>query len=152
MPLENTAGDEKVGAVKPSAQGPPPAGKRSARLLGWESRRIGSSLPRREGPLGGVGQPCRAFTLLASADFLFAAWLAWMTPLEAALSSWREAAWASSCAFATSPDSTASRVLRIAVFSEDLTALLRRRAFSFVLIRLIWDLMFATERCLCLVR
>src|SRR5690348_1829897 len=68
-----------------------------------------------------------------------------MTPFEAALSSSREAAWASSCAFATSPDSTASRALRIAVFREDLTALLRSRAFSLVLIRLIWDLMFATN-------
>src|ERR1700753_3196634 len=88
--------------------------------------------------MAGKGQPCRAFTLLASADFLCAAWLAWMTPLEAALSSSREAAWASSCAFAASPDSTASRVLRIAVFSEDLTAFLRWLAFSLVLIRCVW--------------
>jgi hypothetical protein len=35
--------------------------------------------------------------------------------------------------------------LRIAVLSEDFTALLRSRAFSFVLFRLIWDLMFATK-------
>ena len=54
------------------------------------------------------------------------------------------ARWAA-VAFSTSPAATASRALRIAVLSEDLTALLRRRAFSLVLIRLIWDLMFATK-------
>ncbi|CAM5255434.1 hypothetical protein SANTM175S_01956 [Streptomyces antimycoticus] len=47
-------------------------------------------------------------------------------------------------AFSASPAATASRVRRMAVFSSDLTALLRSRAFSFVLFRLIWDLMFAT--------
>ena len=49
-------------------------------------------------------------------------------------------------AAATSPASAASRYLRMAVFSEDLTDLLRSRAFSLVLMRLICDLMFATLR------
>src|SRR5579871_4075904 len=89
--------------------------------------------------------PPRWLTFLASADFLFAAWFLWMTPFETALSSWREAARVSSSAFATSPASTASRALRIAVLSEDLIDWLRWRAFSLVLIRLICDLMFATE-------
>ena len=90
-----------------------------------------------------VNQAPIVFTALASADFLLAAWLAWMTPFETALSSLRDAYAAASCAFATSPVATASRVRRIAVFSSDLYALLRRRAFSFVLMRLICDLMFA---------
>src|ERR1044072_2695509 len=85
------------------------------------------------------------FARLAMADFLFAAWLAWMTPLLAALSSLRLASCSSSMALSFSPASAASRNLRIAVFTEDLTDLLRWRAFSFVLIRLICDLMFATR-------
>src|ERR671930_583695 len=80
---------------------------------------------------------------LAMADFLLAAWLAWMTPLPAALSSFLLASRSSSTAFSLSPASAASRNFRIAVFTEDLTDLLRRRRFSFVLIRLIWDLMLA---------
>jgi hypothetical protein len=43
------------------------------------------------------------------------------------------------------PASAASRKRRTAVFNEDLTLLLRKRAFSLVPIRLIWDLMFATK-------
>src|SRR5882757_4099664 len=68
-----------------------------------------------------------------------------MTPFETALSSARDASRVYSVAFSTSPAAAASRALRIAVFREDLTALLRSRAFSLVLIRLIWDLMFATN-------
>src|SRR6478735_12561071 len=68
-----------------------------------------------------------------------------MTPLATALSSARAAARWYSVAFSTSPAAAASRALRIAVFREDLTALLRSRAFSLVLFRLIWDLMFATN-------
>ena len=49
-------------------------------------------------------------------------------------------------AASTSPASAASRNLRTEVFSADLTALLRCRAFSFCLLRLIWDLMFATRK------
>ena len=44
-----------------------------------------------------------------------------------------------------SPESAASRKCRMAVFSDDRTLLLRRRATSLVRIRLIWDLMFATK-------
>src|SRR5258708_8693083 len=68
-----------------------------------------------------------------------------MTPFETALSSWREAARVSSSALAWSPASTASRALRIAVLSDDLIDWLRWRRFSLVLIRLIWDLIFATN-------
>lgn|SRR5215211_282257 len=67
-----------------------------------------------------------------------------MTPLDVALSSARDAACASSVALAVSPAAAASRNRRIEVRRADLVALLRRRAFSFVLIRLSWDLMFAT--------
>src|SRR4051794_2031131 len=67
-----------------------------------------------------------------------------MTPLLAALSSCLLAVFISSVAVATSPASAASRNLRMAVFSEDLTDLLRRRACSLVLMRLICDLMLAT--------
>src|SRR5438105_4759190 len=68
-----------------------------------------------------------------------------MTPLLTALSSFLAArAWAA-VAFSRSPASTASRVRRIAVLRADLADLLRCRAFSLVLIRFIWDLMFATK-------
>src|SRR5689334_25155391 len=78
------------------------------------------------------------------ADFLFAAWFAWMTPLLTALSSLVEAALRASLAAAASPDSAAFWNLRIQVLSSLLTALLRSVAVRFVLIRLSWDLMFAT--------
>ena len=81
----------------------------------------------------------------AIADFLLAAWLAWMTPLLTALSSWRAAALNAAWASSFLPCSAASRNWRIAVLSADLTLLLRRRATSLVRMRLIWDLMFATE-------
>src|SRR5438094_6863337 len=81
----------------------------------------------------------------AIADFLFAAWFEWMTPLLTALSSWREACRNAVDALSLSPDSAASRKLRMAVLSELLTLLLRSRAASLVRIRLIWDLMFATK-------
>src|SRR5215467_4476879 len=83
---------------------------------------------------------------LAIADLRFAAWFLWMTPLLAALSRLAHAVRMASVASATSPASAASRNLRTAVFSDDLTALLRWRAFSFCLLRLIWDLMFATRK------
>src|SRR3954463_3889774 len=69
-----------------------------------------------------------------------------MTPLLTALSSLRDADCSAALALAGSPVSAASRKERTAVLSEDLTPLLRRRAASFVRIRLIWDLMFATEQ------
>src|SRR5688572_10163226 len=86
----------------------------------------------------------RAATDFARADLRFAAWFAWMTPLAAALSSLRDAVARVTVAVSLSPAATASRTLRTWVFSSDLTDLLRRRAFSFVLMRFIWDLMFAT--------
>src|SRR5450631_4943403 len=67
-----------------------------------------------------------------------------MTPLLAALSSWRLTARSSSGA-SGEPASAASRKRRTWVLSEDFTALLRSRAFSFVPMRLIWDLIFATR-------
>src|SRR4051812_22470354 len=91
------------------------------------------------------GQPSLA-AREAMADLRLAAWFLWITPLLTALSSWREAAWASSAAFAVSPASAASRNRRMCVRRADLMALLCARAFSFVLFRLIWDLMFATGK------
>src|SRR5215471_12580440 len=69
-----------------------------------------------------------------------------MTHLLAALSRLCDAARIATAAASTSPVSAASRNLRTAVFSDDLTALLRCRAFSFCLLRLIWDLIFATRK------
>src|ERR1700753_620430 len=69
-----------------------------------------------------------------------------MTPLETALSGLREATCSAAVAASTLPDSTASRNLRTWVRSSDLTALLRWCAFSFCLLRLICDLMFATRK------
>src|SRR5260370_13606810 len=82
----------------------------------------------------------------AIADLRFAAWFLWMTPLLAALSRLCDAVRMATVAASTSPESAASRNLRTAVFSDDLTALLRCRAFSFCLLRLIWDLIFATRK------
>src|SRR5262252_6820634 len=82
---------------------------------------------------------------VAIADLRFAAWFLWMTPLLAALSRLCDAVRMATVAASTSPASAASRKPRTAVFSDDLTALLRCLAFSFCLLRLIWDLMFATR-------
>src|SRR5258706_8404953 len=68
-----------------------------------------------------------------------------MTPLLTALSRAREASRRSVAAASASPLAAFSLNLRTAVFSDDLTALLRTRRFSFCLLRLIWDLMFATR-------
>src|ERR1044071_5252560 len=78
------------------------------------------------------------------ADFLLAAWLAWVTPLETALSSLVDAARSASEAASLSPAAAAARNLRTHVRSSLLTALLRSVAFSLVLMRFSWDLMFAT--------
>src|SRR5918994_6875783 len=83
-------------------------------------------------------------TDFASADFLLAAWFSWMTPFETALSSLRDASTRAVDAASLSPPATASRTRRMCVLSSDFTALLRRRAFSLVVMRLIWDLMLAT--------
>ena len=80
------------------------------------------------------------------ADLRFAAWFLWMTPLLAAWSSLREASRSSTVAVSLLPAALASFSLRITVFSDDLTDLLRSRAFSFCRLRLIWDLMFATRQ------
>src|SRR5699024_5847127 len=87
-------------------------------------------------------------TSFARPDLRFAAWFWWMTPLEAALSSLREATFSALSAASASPAETAVRTLRTWVLSSDFTARLRSRAFSFVLFRLIWDLMFATKTLL----
>src|SRR5699024_7690095 len=91
-------------------------------------------------------QALSLFAAWAMADFLFAAWLRWMTPLDTALSRSRLVERSSSVAWAWSPASTAPRNLRIEVRSAERTAWLRCRAFSLVRLRLIWDLMFATRK------
>src|SRR6266516_1703567 len=105
------------------------------------------------GRCDGIWGRCRARQLLLSsaqrlaiADLRLAAWFLWMTPLLAALSRLCDAVRMATVAASTSPASAASRNLRTAVFSDDLTALLRCRAFSFCLLRLIWDLIFATRK------
>src|SRR5688572_29207164 len=92
--------------------------------------------------LEGTRQSEAAF--LAMDDLRLAAWLPWMTPFEAALSSAFIASRPAATAASLSPASDSSRNLRTAVFRRDFTAWLRWRAFSFCLLRLIWDLMFAT--------
>src|SRR6266550_8684941 len=69
-----------------------------------------------------------------------------MMPLLTALSSCRDARRIASAACSLLPASAASRNRRTAVRSDDLADLLRRRAFSLVLMRLIWDLMLATRK------
>jgi len=56
--------------------------------------------------------PQREATRLASLDLRLAAWFLWMTPLETALSSLREAALRCSSAASLSPASTVSRTRR----------------------------------------
>ena len=89
--------------------------------------------------------PYRDETFLAMDDFLFAALFLWMTPLLTALSSLVEATLSASAAAETSPDAAAVLNLRIQVRISLLTALLRSVALAFVLMRLSWDLMFATR-------
>src|SRR3954465_15046918 len=72
-----------------------------------------------------------------------AAWLAWMTPFEVALSSFLVARRSASSAFFLSPAAIAAWVARMAVLSSLLTALLRSCAFLLVPMRLICDLMLA---------
>ena len=79
------------------------------------------------------------------ADLRLAAWFLWITPLLAALSSLVRAERMVWVIFSWSPASAASRNWRTAVRREDFTDLLRIRAASFCLFRLIWDLMFATR-------
>src|SRR5665647_2807130 len=79
------------------------------------------------------------------ADFLLAAWFLWMTPLVTALSSLVEATLSASAAAEASPESAAVLNLRTKVRSSLLTALLRSVRRALVLMRLSWDLMFATR-------
>ncbi len=81
---------------------------------------------------------------LTSRDLRRAAWFLWMTPLLAALSSRLMARRVSSSTF-SSPCSAAAVTTLVRVFSSERTALLRRRRFSFCLLRLIWLLMLATK-------
>src|SRR5690606_1823513 len=93
----------------------------------------------------GVAQPrLTVGARWAIADLRFTAWVWRMTPLLTALSRARQAERAAVCAAAASPASAASWNLRTAVFRDDFTDLLRSRAASFVRLRLICDLMFAT--------
>src|SRR5665647_1378407 len=78
-------------------------------------------------------------------DFLLAALFLWMTPLVTALSSFVEATLSASAVAAASPESAAVLNLRIQVRSSLLTALLRSVRMAFVLMRLSWDLIFATS-------
>src|SRR5688572_24125064 len=89
-------------------------------------------------------KPYSALTFLEIADLRFAALFLCRTPLLTALSSFRLAATRAAAAASLSVDSTAVLTARMAVFSSDLTALLRRRAFSLVRMRFFWDLIFAT--------
>ena len=77
------------------------------------------------------------------ADLRLAAWLRWMMPRAAALSSLFTASRKSSAAV-SSPTSAAWIALLILVLTSDLAALLRRRRFSLVPMRFIWLLIFAT--------
>src|ERR1700745_4483854 len=81
----------------------------------------------------------------ASADFLFAAWFLWITPLLAALSNLRRVETSSSAALSFSPAAAASRNARTAVRSDDFTDLLRSRARSFVRVSFCCDLLLATR-------
>src|SRR5579884_848576 len=71
-----------------------------------------------------------------------------MTPLLAALSSFRLVATSSVAALSFSPACAASRKPRMAVRSEDFTDLLRRRLRSLVRLRFSCDLMLATRQFL----
>src|SRR3954469_16065093 len=76
--------------------------------------------------------------------FLRAAAFLWMTPLAAALSM-RLIARRSASGVFSAPVSADETATFTRVFSSERTALLRRRAFSFCRLRLIWLLMFATS-------
>src|SRR5690606_18113019 len=110
--------------------------------------RCPAGAPLRAGTATGGGQALLATwsRRLAMALLRFAAWFLWMTPLLAALSSWRAAARCSSVACATFPASAASRNLRTAVFRDDRTARFRIRAFSFCRMRFFCCLMLAMRK------
>src|SRR5215471_1778080 len=133
------------GPAEPEPQGGPPAGVPPAGVPPAGS--LPARVPRRSpGHAGWRQLLLSSAQRVAIADLRFAAWFLWMTPLLAALSRLCDAVRMATTAASTSPASAASRNLRTAVFSDDLTALLRCRAFSFCLLRLIWDLIFATRK------
>jgi len=84
------------------------------------------------------------FAAFMMPDLRLAAWLLWMMPLLAALSSRVEAESAAALAASASPASIAVCTFLMAVFSSDLNARLRWCAFSLVRTRFFWLLMFAT--------
>src|SRR5689334_11487560 len=90
------------------------------------SRRRRACRPRPPAP-DGIGQLTGALSFLAIADLRLAAWFLWITPLLTAWSSFREASRINAAAFSASPPAAASWNLRMAVFREDLTDLLRSR-------------------------
>ncbi len=77
------------------------------------------------------------------ADLRLAAWLRWMIPRAAALSN-RLTASRKSSAAPSWPALAAKTADLIRVLTSDFAALLRRRRFSLVPIRLIWLFIFAT--------
>src|SRR5688500_17473907 len=79
-----------------------------------------------------------------SADLRLAAWFLWMMPLAAAMSIFLAASRTAS-AVVSAPVSAALLAFLTRVLISERAALLRRRAFSFCLLRLIWLLMFAME-------
>src|SRR6266849_3284007 len=76
-------------------------------------------------------------------DLRLEAWLLWMIPRAAALSS-RLTARRRSSAAVSAPTSAADTAFLMRVLTSDLAALLRTRAISLVRLRLIWLLMLAT--------
>src|SRR5688572_12274476 len=107
-----------------------------ARPGGWARQKPDPGVPR-VGLEKDLDQAAMPDSFLAIADLRLAAWFLWITPLETALSSLREASRMSAVAVSRSPPSDASWNLRTAVLSADLTDLLRKRRFSFCLLRLI---------------
>ena len=81
--------------------------------------------PATRAGVAGEGSRQSEAAFLAIEDLRFAAWLPWMTPFEAALSSARIASRLAATAASLSPASDSSRNLRTAVFRRDFTAWLR---------------------------
>ncbi len=106
------------------------------------ARGHGPALSRRQSYSALAEAVARAACLMR-ADLRLDAWLGWMMPRWAALSSFLTAVRRSSAAVSP-PASMVVRADLTRVLTSDLAALLRRRLFSLVPIRFIWLLMFAT--------
>src|SRR5699024_1713558 len=150
---ENTASPRALARMEQETQAGPSDsdGPRTLKVRGPSRARSDGVGPPDRLPLATSQLVARAWTegiSLAGPVLRFAAWFWWMMPLEAALSSLREATFRASPAASASPAETAVRTLRTWVLSSDFAARLRSRACSFVLFRLIWDLMFATKTLL----